>query len=831
MSVSSARARAASLIIALVVPALLTLSCSSSGVDSDASGGDSGGVVVVLDVAPEPDAEAPPEICGSAEDCPTKAASRCVSPGRCRACADDSDCGVWQRCHLGACLARVCKPGEIRCDGDTEHTCDPDGKGWSAFICRTGTCSPAGCDACLPGQPMCVGDNVSKCNAEVTAFEAFGSCAATQHCADGACRDCLTPGEVSCSFGRAARCGAFGSWEIVDNCASKGQHCAGGKCIDCEPANLRCTGPDLVCLNGVKTTVIQACDDAGLMCWNAGCWPKCGDYDFKTQTEGQCDDGVCCQNPMGQLLLTGRSDCEPSGGEILPWHVCQTPVCCKLPDGSLQDLGEGKCRGVGGTSVGPDSCAAPVCCRGGDTQFTTSPVGACHAGGGKPVADVWCGAPTCCALAGVDFQASEPEACVGAGGVPVAGIFCAEGGLRTEPPKGPGTAGGTCDFVPFMVVPSSGSDALVVYDLDTLAVVTPAFPVCKDPSRVVMAADTRIFVACRGSGQVVHASRTGQVLWTTQLPDCKLSRGIALSPDGRLFGSCYQPGIIYELDPDTGEIARSSKPLSGPVYGLVADSHGLYAAGGGVRKISFDAAGPLEEVWNVQRATYGIASDGGSAIWVSGPSFAALDPADGTLLEEWTGASAGGITVTANGDVVGAAGNQLVIVRPGVGLIESIALPAGTVWAHGVSSDAKGNLYAIHVGSSNVTRVRPDRTMETFGGGGLVSPYSYNGDLTGFSVACLPGAKAGWGFEPLDVGVSVAWLTVSWEAQVPPGATLSVQWRVDGGPWTTQNHSGEIIAATGQVLELRGQTPTTPTGEHATFDSVTVRWAKLPPAP
>jgi hypothetical protein len=810
------------------------LSCAPSGGHGDALAGDSdggGGGIVVQDVAPNPDAEPPPEICGSDDDCPTKAASRCVSPGRCRACADDFDCGVWQRCHLGACLARVCKPGEVRCDGDTAHTCNADGKGWSAFICLAGTCSSEGCTACLPGKPMCVGDGVHRCNAAGTAFEPFSTCAATQRCTDGACRDCLTPGEVSCSFGRAVRCGSFGSWEIIDNCPTAGKHCASGKCIDCEPANLRCSGQEVVCVEGGKTRVIQACNDSGLLCYQSACWPKCGDYDFKTQTEGSCDEGVCCEFDSSELVQTGRSECESVGGHIIPWHVCQEPVCCELPNGKVNDLGIGKCAGLGGSPIAADYCATLVCCRHEGLRFEEMPTGACHQSGGSGVAPAWCASGPCCALdGGASFIAVDATACAAANGVPVPGAVC--GDRLTEQTLLADNLSvkfkGACDYVPFMVVPSTPTDSLVVFDLDTLAVATPAFKVCDDPSRVVMTAATDIFTACRAGASLARSSREGVVDWVTKLPGCNVNRGVAVTPDGRLFTSCYTPGRIWEIDPDTGAIVLGTeRTLSGPVYGLVADSTGLYAAGGGVRKVRLGGADDLTEAWSITRSTYGVATDGLGTIWVGGQGLAAIDGDDGSLIESWDlGSFTTGVVVAPGGEVVAAGGlNTIFVVVPGQGVTRTLPLPAGAVGPRGVSVDALGNIYAVNIGSANVTRITPTGEMENFGGGGLDHPYSYNGDLTGFSSSCVRTNTSNWESDPIDAGKPVGWFDVAWTADLPPGTKLTVWWRVDdAGSWTVVPKSGDIIAAWGQRFSVRASLSTSEADAVPTLHSLRVRW-------
>ncbi|MEZ4269012.1 MAG: hypothetical protein R3F39_21855 [Myxococcota bacterium] len=463
-------------------------------------------------------------------------------------------------------------------------------------------------------------------------------------------------------------------------------------------------------------------------------------------------------------------------------------------------------------------------------SFEESPVGECHKSKGTAVAAAWCEPGPCCAVdGGESFIAVDAAACALAQGIPAPAILCRAKLNEQAIAADDLTASfvGSCDYVPFMVVPSTPADSLVVYNLDTLTVATPAFHVCKDPSRVVMTAATDIFTACRWGGALARSTRQGLLNWLTKLPDCTLNRGVALTPDGRLFTSCYSPGRVWEIEPDTGNIvAGSETALSGPVYGLVADSTGLYAAGGGVRKVRVGGPGDLSEVWSITRSTYGIATDGLGTIWVGGQSLAAIDGEDGSLIESWdVGTGTTGIVVAPGGEVVAAGSDTVYVVVPGQGITRTLPLPAGASGVRGVSVDALGNIYAINLGSSNVTRIAPSGDMQNFGGGGLQSPYSYNGGLTGFSPSCVGANTTNWESDPIDAGKPVAWLDVRWTADLPEGTKLTVYWRVDeAGPWTVVPESGDVIAAWGQRLRLRASLSTSDADAIPKLHGLTVRW-------
>ncbi|MEZ4267740.1 MAG: hypothetical protein R3F39_15275 [Myxococcota bacterium] len=169
----------------------------------------------------------------------------------------------------------------------------------------------------------------------------------------------------------------------------------------------------------------------------------------------------------------------------------------------------------------------------------------------------------------------------------------------------------------------------MIYNRDTLEVVTAAFPVCDDPSRMVMAPDTDVFVACRGDGVVVRATKEGIILWSRSVCDDLMgANGVALGPGGRLFVACRRK--VVELNPLTGQ-ALGSLAIGYHLYGIAADSTGVYASDRFVYKVGLNKS-KLYVAWKVPNGHYGIATDGLGTVWLNGAAVTALDSDDGTKL-------------------------------------------------------------------------------------------------------------------------------------------------------------------------------------------------------
>lgn len=379
-----------------------------------------------------------------------------------------------------------------------------------------------------------------------------------------------------------------------------------------------------------------------------------------------------------------------------------------------------------------------------------------------------------------------------------------------------GTPDSSCSEEHLLVVPSSGADALSVFDLDAeppQALPGSPFPTCSDPSRVLLDRHADIVATCRGDGRVVKHASGGEVLWDVTLPECTAVRGAVVGPDDRLFVGCTNTGRVHELDPDTGDVL-DTVATGVDVYGLGVDAGGVYATDfGNLAKVRVE--GGLKVVWKVAASGYGIAADGAGRVWLAeSPGLVGYSAADGTPLvtvpivgpEPFESGHCNGVAIGPRGRVhVGCAesGDYVAIYDPEADALELLTLPSGASHPRGVAVDAAGDLLTINLDSNNVTRFDAlTRQATTFGSGALQQPYGYSGDMTGLS-ACRFAGRTTWLSEPVRVGDGATrWLTVRWRATVPEGTSLEVSFRLDGGPWV-EVLDGMAIDAVAEELQLR----------------------------
>ncbi len=768
-----------------------------------------------------------PAACSTGDDCPASRPA-CLPPGLCFACSDDAGCAVWERCEAGRCLPRVCSPGALSCDADTQLTCGPDGRELTAFPCLPGQCNAAeACTGCEPGARVCADGSVFVCNAAGDGVQHGQTCPTGTECLGGQCIDCLFPGEHACVAGRAAVCGPYGFYEIVNDCEAKGLSCLRGECSACEPETTACTGSKLRCRIDGTFETIEDCSEFGLLCWEAQCFPKCSDYDFKQGVEGTCSDGVCCLLPTSERAITGLNECAPAGGVAIPWHLCQTPTCCQRPDGTIADTTIGLCAGANGILIPADLCAATVCCKRGPWTYAEESMGACGADGGVGVDAQWCEPSECCALQDGSLEL-HPGGCP-ATATATAGLLCE--GVRADQIILPGVsidADGGCTDTPYLAVPSSLADAVVVFDLDSLDVAYGPFSVCSDPSRILLTPDNDVVISCRGDGNVWMTAIDGTVLWKRQLDACSISRGVALTPDLRLFASCWDPGRVWELDLSNGSTIGAEVSVPGGVYGLAADSTGVYAVGwDGVTKIGTDLPGGLAEVWHEQAYGYGIATDGLGTVWVGGSGLKALSGDTGELLSLLhPDRFIHGVAVGPDGRVYGAVAgeNRILRVDPNTSS-DWLTLPTLSEHPKGVAAAADGNIYSVNLLSSDVVRFTPEGDKTRFGTGELSWPYAYSGDMTGFTASCLADTGTTWVSELIQpTGEPVVWLSVEWKAQVPADGSVSLSYRIDEqGTWGPVPAAGEPLVLSGTSIRVRALLSAAP-GTSSTLESVTVTW-------
>lgn len=785
------------------------------------------GVVVLVPPPAKP-------ACQANDDCPGSKPI-CVPPGVCAECATSGDCRLWETCMEGACLPVYCTPGDTQCVDDTLFRCADDGVRWIALPCAENRCVIGVCPECPNDTKTCDGQDVLVCTD--AGYVAGATCPDDKICRAGECVDCTVPDALECRDGRVARCTVEGKWSVVQDCVGQGLNCIGGECSACEEGSRYCEDFEQWCLVDGKDERVFDCASVGLMCWEGACEPMCKDYDFKVGGFGNCADGVCCERSADRVEVVGEGICSGSGGSVVPWRLCEVPVCCERTDGALIDVGIGECNALKGQAVPLEDCAAEVCCNNRDGTWTQKAVGQCNLDG--DVAEpVFCAPGDCCLTPDGSWQPLDGAACAAAGGTATSGAFCrAAPQLKTLTVQAEIEGTVSCDSTPWLVVPSSGNNKLVVYDLATKAKKI-TINTCTNPSRIAMGLSAELYASCRADGHVTRHELNGTKMWETALPECGSARGVMVGPAGRLFAACsaksneFQgPGSVHELDPVTGAVLNSVA-MTSFVYGIAVDNDGIYAVHGwdSLTKIALGGAQDFTTLWTVQASYYGVAASGDGSVWIGGSALTRFDASDGSVLETYgVNGFVHGVTVGPGGLVYAAVPghtDRIVVVSPGIGIVAEhvISLPNKSVHPKGAALDALGNIYSINQASGDVTKINLDGTLERFGSGQISSPYAYNGDLTGLTAACLLGQGGSWSSDPLDAGADTAiWLDVSWEATLPDGATLTLLYRVDGGPWKSVPFKGAFLGVIGRNLELRAS-GTSPGGLPVLLHTATARF-------
>jgi hypothetical protein len=241
--------------------------------------------------------------CEPRNDCYT---ATCVG-GLCRSNprADGEPCGAGRVCINDSCVAQVCRPGEMACDGTATRTCSADGTKWIAGTeCGTGgtECEPGTCQA-----GVCVSKAVrdgTSCNS------GRGTCYAGEcgECTDGTTSACDTPAQ---SCGAAHRTCSKGTWGecVADGCpqnqscqnkASNGYACLPTNTPGCK--NCTFDGRTLTC-DCPKAD--NKGDFRSTLAWSSACSP--------TQSITVCSGQMACKDCLQQIYDQGSFDASCTG--------------------------------------------------------------------------------------------------------------------------------------------------------------------------------------------------------------------------------------------------------------------------------------------------------------------------------------------------------------------------------------------------------------------------------------------------------------------------------------------------------------------------------------
>lgn len=207
------------------------------------------------------------------------------------------------------CVAQVCKPDTIWCDGTAVWACDDKGLSQAALVdCTEGgkkvaTCiQAAGATAkcvdqlCEPGKTSCAatGNSVQTCAVDGMSYSGTTACGTSNVCVAGACKPQIcTPQALFCAGDIVRKCDKTGT-AATDQfpCALDGKVCSAGKCLPqlCTIGKNQCDAGKLkTCIDSGSGWQTSTCP-AGTTCQDGACTsPLCEAWLTPVPNAGKAD--------------------------------------------------------------------------------------------------------------------------------------------------------------------------------------------------------------------------------------------------------------------------------------------------------------------------------------------------------------------------------------------------------------------------------------------------------------------------------------------------------------------------------------------------------------
>lgn len=272
-------------------------------------------------------------------------AELCASDGR--GVVQSVDCTKdGQVCDGGECVAQICEPESVRCDGAAIASCSFSGTTEQLRSCGenercdtlTVTCVGRACEADSGG---CLAETLATCNEEGSAFEATGRDCADSGlaCWEGGCHEIVCDGGAQCVNGDSYSCSANRTqFELTQACDSaSGQFCNAetGQCqpFVCEPGQPTCNGDlSTSCADDGSHALDVGVDCAatGKRCWAAECLlPICEDGTY------QCSDSTVQRCVQKGTALETVQECAEGTVCDLEFGTCRVQKC--IADGPACD--------------------------------------------------------------------------------------------------------------------------------------------------------------------------------------------------------------------------------------------------------------------------------------------------------------------------------------------------------------------------------------------------------------------------------------------------------------------------------------------------------------
>lgn len=315
-----------------------------------------------------------------------------------------------------------------------------------------------------------------------------------------------------------------------------------------------------------------------------------------------------------------------------------------------------------------------------------------------------------------------------------------------------------------------------------------------------------------------------RIAWIVPVGDNSgLGRSLCIGTDGNIWVGLFNRREYYKISSADGSILAGPIATSGNLtpYGCLVDGDGILWSASLSNKLGIldTNTNTWLDTLTFSGSSYGIALGNGKVyLGNSGRDFREYDPnlpddndpTTGTFSLAPSGNSNLGLSVDGEGFVVGGTSNVVRVDAAGNRLWVTNNPGSSSI---GVIPDSNNNVWAVNLGSHNVTKFDKDTgnvlLLKPVGR----NPYTYS-DATGIAARTVTDPSGIWTVTSDGGAPDTIWDQVSWntepEGQVPTGASITVSIRAANTlpdlalqPFTPVSNGVNGLAVNGQFLEVR----------------------------
>ncbi|MBS1145395.1 MAG: hypothetical protein H6R14_2801 [Proteobacteria bacterium] len=320
-----------------------------------------------------------------------------------------------------------------------------------------------------------------------------------------------------------------------------------------------------------------------------------------------------------------------------------------------------------------------------------------------------------------------------------------------------------------------------------------------------------------GNGKIDDNEITDErVAWAVEVGVASgLGRSLCIGGDGNLWVGMYNTRQYFKVSGVDGSQIAGPIAVPSTPYGCLIDRDGnLWSADLGSTLMKIENANSNTGPYNVSAksncSNYGIGLGNGKVYLGNGNRQYDI-AANGPSCTAIPGASVGslGIVVDGGGNIIIGTG-MVQKIRPDGTVAWTAPLQAGGGSSIGIQVDGDNNVWQIGMGSNRVHKYNgvTGAAMGVYDVGR--EPYTYS-DATGLVSRNVTTGTGTWTVTQDGGGAGVKWGTISWNAAVPTGASISVEARtaeteagLSGAAYSAVT-SGTNFSKTGRYIQVRAR--------------------------